>query len=262
MILSPPRETFRQTYNGRLALAFVLLSIAFALWLLSAEMGMKPQIAYAVEATLVLLTVVCWVAIGKTVLTIHDEGVRRVSAFGTTELEWRQVREYRYRVVPVQTGGGLIGYLLLAYSRRRGGRAATTNLYLTLIGEDGRKIAVSSFYKNAYDAVGTILGALHQAMRPAVDAGVASTGAIFGPLRLTARNLQWKQKDPVPLGELMNAEIAGQSLRIRKKGKMLSLVTVRSDKVPNVLLLLETMEKLGVGAGVALSVDPLARVRL
>ena len=45
-------------------------------------------------------------------------------------------------------------------------------------------------------------------------------------------------------------------------GKMLSLVSVRSDKVPNVLLLLEMMEKLGVGAGSAPSVDPLARVRI
>ena len=60
----------------------------------------------------------------------------------------------------------------------------------------------------------------------------------------------------------MNAEIAGQMLRIRKKGKMLSLVSVRSDKVPNVLLLLETMEKLGVGAGSAPTIDPLARVRI
>ena len=261
MILSPPRETFRQTYTTRVALAVLLLGMAFIIWLIASQTGANPQVAYGIAGALVVLTVVFWIMIGRTVLTIHDEGVRRVSAFGTRELEWRQVREYRYRVVPVQVGG-LVGYVVVAAAQRRGGRAATTNLYLTLIGEDGKKIAVTSFYKNAYDAVGMILGSLHQAMRPAVDAGVASTGAVFGPLRLTARELQWKQKAPVPLGELMNAEIAGQSLRIRKKGKMLSLVTVRSDKVPNVLLLLETMEKLGVGAAGSLAVDPLARVRL
>jgi len=261
VILSPPRETFRQTYTPRVALAVLLLGAAFIVWLIASQASSNPQIAYAVAGALVVLTVVFWIMIGKTVLTVHDEGVRRVSVFGTKELEWHQVREYRYRVVPVQVGG-LIGYMVVAAAQRRGGRAATTNLYLTLVGEDGRKIAVSSFFKNAYDAVGMILGALHQAMRPKVDAGVASTGAIFGPLRLTARELQWKQKDPVPLGELMNAEIAGQTLRIRKKGKMLSLVAVRSDKVPNVLLLLETMEKLGVGASGVPSVDPLARVRI
>ena len=124
----------------------------------------KSPGGYAFAAALVVLTVVSWIMIGKSVLTIHDEGIRRTSA--------------------------------------------------------------------------------------------------FGPLRLTLRDIQWKAKDPVPLGELMSADIAGQHLRIRKKGKMLSLVTVRSDKVPNVLLLLETMERLGVGAGAAPVVDPLARVRV
>ncbi len=40
-------------------------------------------------------------------------------------------------------------------------------------------------------------------------------------------------------------------LRVRKKGKMLSLVSVRSDKVPNVLLFVEMMKKLGVDTNVA-----------
>ena len=237
----------------------MLVSTALIVYFVAAE-AKWPYGNYVVAA-LAILTVVLWIVIGKIVLTIHDEGVRYTSVFGIKEMEWRQVREYRYRVVPVQ-GGGLIGYAMLAAARRAGGRQATTNLYLTLVDEGGRKMMVTSSFKDAYDAVGMILGALHQAMRPAVDAGVASTGATFGPLRLTARELQWKQKDPVPLGELMNAEITGQTLRIRKQGKMLSLVAVRSDKVPNVLLLLETMEKLGVGATGTPQVDPLARVRL
>lgn len=258
MIISPPRQTFRQTYNARWGLAVMLVTTALIVYFVAAD-AKWPYGNYVVAA-LAILTVAVWIVIGKTVLTLHDEGVRYTSVFGIKEMEWRQVREYRYRVVPVQ-GGGLIGYAMLAAARRAGGRAATTNLYLTLVDDGGRKMMVTSSFKDAYDAVGMILGALHQAMRPAVDAGVASTGAIFGPLRLTARDMQWKQKDPVPLGELMNAEITGQTLRIRKQGKMLSLVAVRSDKVPNVLLLLETMERLGVGAVGTPQVDPLARVR-
>ncbi len=261
MILSPPRQTFRQTYTTRMALAVLLLGAALVVWMIATETKTASPIPYAIEGALVVLTVVFWIMIGKTVLTIHDEGVRRASVFGTKELEWHQVREYRYRVVPVQVGG-LIGYIAVAAARKAGGRAATTNLYLTLVGEDGTRIAVSSFFKNAYDAVGTILGALHPLMRVKVDSEVGSTGAVFGPVRLSARELQWKQKEPVPLTELMSADIAGQNLRIRRKGKMLSLVTVRSDKVPNVLLLLETMERLGVGATGMPVVDPLARVRM
>jgi hypothetical protein len=251
---------FRQTYTARVALAVLLLGAALMIWMIATETNAASPIHYAVEAALVILTVVVWIMIGKTVLTIHDEGVRRTSVFGTKELEWHRVREYRYRVVPVQAGG-LVGVIAIAAARRAGGRAATTNLYLTLAGEDGTKIAVTSFFKGAYDAVGTILGALHPLMRVKVDSEVASTGALFGPLRLSARELQWKQKEPVPLAEVMNADISGQNLRIRRKGKMLSLVTVRSDKVPNVLLLLETMERLGVGATAMPMVDPLARVR-
>ena len=261
MILSPPRQTFGQTYTTRLALAVFLLGAAFVVWLIATETNTASPVPYAIEGALVVVTIVLWIMIGKTVLTIHDEGIRRSSVFGTKELEWHQVREYRYRVVPVQVGG-LLGYALLAVTRRAGGRAATTNLYLTLIGDNGVKIAITSFFKNAYDAVGAVLGQLHAKLRPRIESEVASTGAMFGPLRLSARELQWKQKEPVPLAELTNADIAGQNLRIRRKGKMFSFVTVRSDKVPNVLLLLETMEKLGVGASSAPMVDPLARVRI
>jgi hypothetical protein len=261
VILSPPRQTFRQTYTTRIALAVLFLGAAFVVWMIANETNTTSPIPYAIEGALLVLTVVFWIMIGKTVLTIQDEGVRRTSAFGTKELEWHQVREYRYRVVPVQAGGGL-GYLALAAMRRFGGRRATMNLYLTLIGEEGTKIAITSFYKNAYDAVGMVLGSLHEKMRARIESEINSTGAAFGPLRLTTRDVQWKKNEPVPLTELTSAEITGQLLRIRKKGKMLSMVSVRSDKVPNVLLLLESMEKLGVGASKIPVVDPLARVRI
>ncbi len=65
----------------------------------------------------------------------------------------------------------------------------------------------------------------------------------------------------MPLREVAFAEIAGQNLNIKKEGKLFSLVSVRSDKVPNVLLLLESLEALGVGANRMKSVDPLAHVR-
>lgn len=259
MIVSPPRQTYRQTYNARFGLAVMFLGAALIVYFVAADAKWAPG-NYVVGA-LVLLTIVSWILIGKSSLTIHDEGIRLVTAFGTKELEWRLVREYRYRVVPVQ-GGGLIGALMIAAARRAGGRAATTNLYLTLIGDDGKKLTVSSSFKDAYDAVGAILGEVHRQMRTRLDSEVHSTGATFGPLRLTARDLQWKSKDPVPLTELTSALIAGQRPRIKRKGKMFDHVAVRSDKVPNVLLLLELMEKHGVGAGAAPAVDPLARVRV
>jgi hypothetical protein len=196
-----------------------------------------------------LVLIAIALAIGRTVITIHDEGVRRKTLLGTKELNWHQVREYRFVVMPVpvrSAGGGA----LVEFDPDAGGSSGRS-IFLTLIGEDGVKIPLTSALKGAAVAVATIVATLHDRMRPKVQSEIGSTGARFGPLRLSTRELQWKQRDPVPLSELSKVEIAGTKLRVRKKGKMLSFVSVRSDKVPNVLLFLEMMKKLGVDTSMA-----------
>lgn len=259
MIVSPPRATYRQNYAARIALTILFLFLAAIPLIVTG--GLFTPVATTISlAILVLDAVFCWM-IGKSVLTIHDEGVRRGSVFGMKEIEWRSVKEYRYRAVPVQAGGGLLGVLVLGIARGLGGRKATTNLILDVIGTDGTKIRITSSFKDAYEAVGALLASIHDQLRPRVSNEVKSTGAMFGQLRVNVHELQWKSKDPVPLTELAFAEIAGQNLNIKKAGKLFSVVSVRSDKVPNVLLLLESLESLGVGANRMKSVDPLAHVR-
>jgi hypothetical protein len=263
MILSPPRETYRQSYVARVALTVVALIAAALVYFIGADehSTITPWIAAAIVAADVAI---CF-AIGKTVLTIHDEGIRRVSLFGVKEIDWRNVSEYRYRVVNSNAAGvhgGLIGILIVAIiNRTASGRKGSTNFYLKLIGQDGTKLWVTSSFKNAYDAIGTILGKVHEQLRPAVTAGIAGPGIAFGSLRLSSRDIQWKTNERVPLEQLASAELAGSNLQIKKSGKFFSLVSVRSDKVPNVLLLLEEMTRLGVGAKRANVVDPLAHVR-
>jgi hypothetical protein len=264
MIISPPRESYRQSYVARVALTFVALAAAAILYFIGAaqQWTATPWVAAAIIAADILL----WIAIGKTQLTVHDEGIRRVSIFGVKEIEWRNIKEYRYRIVnsngAAGHAGGLIGILIVAaINRTSGGRKAMTSFYLQLIAEDGTRIWVTSSFKDAYDAIGTILGKVHEQLRPRVSKEIATTGSAFGPLRLSARHMQWKAKEAVPLSELAYAELAGSTLQIKKTGKFLSLVSIRSDKVPNVLLLLEEMAQLGVGAKRANAVDPLAHVR-
>jgi hypothetical protein len=267
MIVSPPRETYRQSYLVRAVLTFVFLTAASLVFVIGQQEEKTKVITTVIAAAIVVVNVLLWVAIGKTTLTIHDEGVRRVSIFGVKEIEWHDVKEYRYRVVSTNAGaahaGGLIGILIVALiSRTAGGRKATTNFYLQLVSKDGVKLWITSSFKNAYEAIGTILGKVHDQLRAQVVNEISASGATFGQIRLNTRELQWKSKDPVPLAELAYAEIAGSSmLQIKKTGKFLSLVSVRSDKVPNVLLFLEQMEKLGVGAKRANAVDPLMHVR-
>ncbi len=260
MIVSPPRETYRQSYVARVALTILFLFAASVPLIIS--QGEWTPIVIASVAAILALDVAIWWMIGKTILTIHDDGVRRTTIFGVKEIEWRNVKEYRYRAVPSQGAGhGLLGVIVIGIANRVGGRKATTNLILDLIGNDGTKIRVTSSTKNAYEAIGIIIAAAHEQLRPRITNALASTGVEFGPIRLSARELQWKSKEAVPLREIAFAELAGQMLSIKKEGKFFSLVTVRSDKVPNVLLLLESLESLGVGANRMKSVDPLAHVR-
>jgi hypothetical protein len=259
MIISPPLSTHKQTSAIRIALLILMAIIVVPLTLVAYNDTEPHPIALAVAGAIVVATIAACVAIGKTVLTIHQEGVRRVSVFGVKEIEWKDVREYRYRVVPIQTGGGLAGVLVMAVARR--GSSRGMNLDFTLISNDDRKVKISSNFRDADQAIGKILGAIHPAIQKRVDEQLDAGGAVFGNVRLSRRTLQWKEKEPFPLSEITRAELNGQKLSIRRKDKLFDAVSTPSHKVPNVLLLLETMEKLGVAKSGVPTVDPLARVR-
>ena len=257
MIVSPPRGIYRKTYVGRVALTLVFVFIAAVFFFAFAEKGRTASIVAA--AAVMAVDTILVTLMGKGSLSIHDEGLRRTSIFGTKEIEWKNVKEYRYRPIPIQVGG-LVGSLIIGAMNRAGGRRATTSLFLTVIADSGTRIKVTSGFKDAYDAIGAILAKIHDQIRPRVLSEL-SAGARFGPVLLSTRQLRWKSKEPVLLSDLAFAEIRGQKLNIKKSGKMFSIVSVRSDTVPNVLLLLEEMERLGVGRNRIATVDPLARVQ-
>jgi len=55
--------------------------------------------------------------------------------------------------------------------------------------------------------------------------------------------------------------LVGTNLRVKRQGKWLSVISVRSDKVPNVLVFLEVLESLAPQVK-STGIDPLARVRV
>src|SRR5205085_10309573 len=114
----------------------------------------------------------------------HSFPTRRSSDL-VTEIEWKDVREYRYRVAPIQHAGGLLGALIIA-AASRGGRGV--NLFFTLVANDGRKLKVSSNFKNASEAIGEILGRIHPALQKKVDETIDNGGAVFGDIRLSRRS--------------------------------------------------------------------------
>src|SRR5258706_11961628 len=106
MIVSPARTTHRQSYAARIALTLLFLFIA-AFPLIVTEGKFTPGAILAIAAILAVDAALCWM-ISKSMLTIHDDGLRRANIFGVKEIEWRNVKEYRYRAVPIQVGGGLL----------------------------------------------------------------------------------------------------------------------------------------------------------
>jgi len=258
MIISPAISSHRLNRSIPGAVIF-MFAIPIVIMAMIAFQGPAPDMTLlAIAVGLLAVTIALVVAIGKTLVTVHQEGVRRTSVFGVTDIEWKDVREYRYRVTPIQTGGGLIGALIVAIASR-GGRGV--NLFFTLIANDGRKIKVSSNFINADEAIGQILGQIHPALQKKVDETIDRGGAAFGDLKLTRRTVQWKNKEAIVLSDITRAEIKSTKLSIRKKDKMFDAISAPSHKVPNVLLLLENMEMLGVAKSTTPKIDPLARVR-
>ena len=199
-----------------------------------------------------------WILQGKSVLIINDAGVRRESAFGQQEMAWSQIAHTNCRVMPINAYAhlGLIGALLAATSKS--GRAQLT---LELVSGDGQKLKVTSGFRESNEAIGIVLARILPGMVQNLKARVQRGETVqFGGLGLSAVAVTWK-KVSVPLSEITKAEIAGGNLQIKKTGRWLTAINVRSDKVPDVLAFLEVLESMAPQIK-ASGIDPLARVRM
>jgi hypothetical protein len=258
--LSYGEHRFGQTWAIRVLVALVVLGIMVGLWVSFPDPrpAMHPTLLWVSIAMVLAYAGLC-AAIGKTVLTISDQGVRRESLFGTQEMAWNQILETRYVVTPIQWSAhfGLVGVLVSALSK-----SSMANLTLTVVGVDGKRIKITSNYRNAKEAIGLILSRLNPSWVAAARSRIQRGETIrFGDLGLSATALTWKKQSPIPLTDLGKAEIVGRYLRIKRTGKWMNAVSARSDKVPNVLVFLEVLESLAPQLKSA-AIDPLARVRI
>lgn len=251
---------FGAAYTGRVILALVVLGLLVGLWAAQVDPRAKshPTLLW-VSFGLALAVVASWIALGKSALIINASGVRKESIFGQQEIAWSQVVETRYQVVPINVYAhfGLIG-ALIAMSSKKSSRAQLT---LELIGADRQKLKVTSNYQNGDEAIGIILGRLLPPMVQSVRSRIQRGETVqFGGLSLSATALTWKGSN-IPVSEITKAELAGSNLQVKRQGKWLSAVSVRSSKVPDVLVLLEVLESLAPQIK-STGVDPLARVRM
>ena len=257
-VMAYGERRFGAAYTARIFLALVALGILVGLWAAQNKTGtsVPPSLVW-ISIGLMVAVAGMWIALGKTTLIINDAGVRRESILGQQEIAWSQIAETRYRVVPINVYAhfGLIGALLAMSSKSN--RAQLT---LELIGQDRKKLRVTSSVRKAEEAIGIILSRILPAMVQNAKAKLQRGETVqFGGIGLSATAVSWKGTS-IPVSEITKATLAGSSLQIKRRGKWLSAISVRSDKVPDVLVFLEVLEFFGPQLK-ATGIDPLARVR-
>jgi hypothetical protein len=250
---------FGAAYTARIVLALAVLGLVVGLWASQDDprVSAHPNLLW-VSIGLIFIVAALWVVLGKSVLIINDSGVRRESVLGQQEIAWSQIMETRYRVVPINVYAhfGLIGAVLAMSSK-----SSRAQLTLELIGHDRKKLKVTSNFRKADEAIGIVLSRIMPRMVQNTKAGVQRGETVqFGGIGLSATAVIWKGAS-IPISQITKAELVGSNLQIKRQGKWLNAVSVRSDKVPDVLVFLETLESLAPQIK-ATGVDPLARVRM
>jgi hypothetical protein len=211
-----------------------------------------------VTVGLTVLYATIYIAIGKTILTITEQGVRRESVFGRQEIFWSQIKETRYVERPVRIGAhfGLIGMIMAAATRS----STRSKMTLTLISSEGTLLKVTSNFRQAKDAANTILTKILPEMIESCRSRLQRGEILrFGSISLTGTDLAWKSRPGVPLTELGSAELAAGYLKVKRAEKWRTFISIGSDKIPDVFVLLELLDEMA--PQLRQKLDPLARVR-
>jgi len=231
-------RTFTQTYALRILLAVLLLSTAAFLlaWAANDDTHQSDKTLPGIAAGLVVVVVFLWGALARTRLTINAIGLHHESILGIQEISWTDIAETRYCISPVRLHG--IGHAIAATMKSK-----PVNLTLRVIGSNGKELKITSNFRNAKDAIDIVLGRVLPPMVSDVRGRIGRGESVqFGQLMLSKSEIIWKGKTVIPVVEVERAELAGSKLRVKRAGKWLDAISVRSDKVPNVLVFLEVLE--------------------
>ena len=259
-VMTYGERRFGAAYTLRIFLVLATVGFLVGLWAAQDDprAASHPLLVWVSIGALAAVAAL-WVALSKSALIISDSGVRTESALGQQEIAWSQIAETRYRIIPINMYGhlGLIGALIAMSSKS--GRVA--QLTLELISQDGKKLKVTSNYRNADEAIGIILARILPPMVQNVKTKLQRGETVqFGGIGLSATGITWKGNS-IPVAEITKAELVRSNLQIKRRGKWLSAISVRSDKVPDVLVFLDVLESLAPQLKSA-GIDPLARVRM
>ncbi len=253
-----PRK-FRQTYNVRIAIAALIFCVMYIIWEASVRSESARLTFIWITVGVVLLYGALFLAFEETVVTTSQQGIRRDSIFGSTAIAWNEISETRYLVSPVRPriAIGMFGILITMLRRR-----PRVRLRLTIFSNEGKRIKINSSVHQAREAIGIVLGQTVPRMVDDATARIQRGETVnFGPISLSLSGIAWKSQFPVAISEISRAEIVGRQLRIKTSQGWRSFIRVRTDRVPNVLVMLDILESIAPRLKPP-RIDPLARVRL
>jgi hypothetical protein len=245
MLNEPPERSFGQTVVIRLALTLLVFLPLGAIF-----SGVAMSSAHRDEATwpwataaLVCFALVVWTwrAFGRVLVSIHGDGVRRRGVFSTRELRWDEIAEYRYRAIRIASRYSLYGMVASAVSNE------PRSLIMRLVGKNGGRIRLDSNVKDAPEAISLAVARVHAAMLPELqrrfDAGETLR---FGHIELSQRGVAERGNAHVPFAQVDEVTLTGERLRVKQSGKIFAAASGSAWKIPNVLLLLELLQKQGI----------------
>jgi hypothetical protein len=239
-----PERIYRHDYGGRIAVALLTLVVVVPVLIIAFNDSPPSVVGMVIGTGVLAIGAMAFVWISKLQLLVSERGVRRDTMLGSVELAWDEIVEYRYHIVSNQGAmfhvGGLIGWLIMSAVQKR--RKAALNFDLRLIGR-GQAIAITASYAKAQELKNALIGKLHARMLPSYRDKLARHEPIdFGPLTLTGDSLRFK-KVAVPLGEITTIDLTGMALVVKKQGKLFPAVSLASNKIPNVLALIEVLQE-------------------
>ena len=260
MFVSPPEKTFRQNLTWRLLAIFpVVVAWLVVLGFYSDDQKLEP-ISTGIAVAVTALVVWLWIAASKAELSIHSEGVQTQGGVGGKEMRWEEIASTTFRQVPIGQQAavhfGLIGYLISLAATKGSSSGAMT---LILVSRDGRKLTISSNWREVQEAIRMVLRRVNPGIRDDIRRRVKNGETVkFGKVGLSLQGISWKDGQPIPFATLAKCRIAGQQLRVKAEGKWLDNFSVGTARVPDVFVLLDLVDEFKSG-GQAAAVDPVAR---
>jgi hypothetical protein len=256
MIVSPARATYRYSYV--IQVAALMPGILLALFgTLMAQASQRREDDYGVLGVLVGVTVVgiiLFLYLHKQSVSIHDEGiVERRLFFGEKQIEWKDIKETRYRQTALSQDlllhFGLLGALFTPFVGK-GASSKKGTQELKVISRQNTKITLSNYFKNVREAIRTVLDRVNPVFLDSARTELRQGKEVsFGDVVLTSFGIKFKKKQ-IAYADIEYAKITGREFRVKQSGKWLDAIVVPSQKIPNVFIALDLIQESRTGGAV------------